>query len=223
MFEQGPRLSTARKLGLRHYLETIALNPVLGTKYREDIDALFEDGHELGLHGGANHGTWQHTVHRLGAEQIKALLRPALDEFAGRYGPPRGFAAPGFATNERVLDVLDQEGFMYSGDMPGEHPVRPLKSCGERHLHYQVPVNVVGQSRVPLIEQGLACGHDAARIAEDMVAKIRRRRFALVYEHPYVAGIHDEVLDKVIERVEGDHDIVTVEEYLAEWKRRQDE
>ena len=49
------QLSSARKLGLRGLLETIVFNPHLGRKYREEIDALFEDGHELGLHGGTNH------------------------------------------------------------------------------------------------------------------------------------------------------------------------
>lgn len=218
--QQAPRLSVSRKLGLRGLLETVALNPHLGRRYRAEIDALAEDGHELGLHGGTNHAVWHRTVHSLDVAQLEALLRPALDEFASRYGPPKGFAGPGFRWNERVLDMLDQEGFLYASDMDGEQPVRPPNGCGVRHSHYQVPVNVVGRGRVPVIEQGLALGRDADGIAEAAVAQIRSRRFALMYEHPYVAGLHAEVLDKIIERVEGDYDIVTVEEYLAEWRRR---
>ena len=218
--QQAPRLSVARKLGLLGLLETICFNPHVGRRHREEIDALVEDGHEVGLHGGVNHAVWQRTAHSLDAAQLEALLRPAYDEFAGRYGPPKGFSAPGFEWNDRVLDMLDREGFLYASDMEGEQPFRPSNGCGVPHLHYQVPVNVIGRGRVPVVEQGLARGRDATSIAEEAVAQIRSRRFALMYDHPYVAGPSAEVLDKIIERVEGDYDIVTVEEYLAEWRRR---
>ena len=220
--EQEPHLGVARKLGLRSLLETIVLNPRLGSKYRAEIDAIVADGHELGLHGGINHAVWQHELHRLDAGQVDALFRPAFDEFASRYGVPKGFSAPGFQSNEHVLEILDREGFLYAGDMIGEHPMRPENGCGGRHLCWQVPVNVVGRGsrRVPVVEQELARGRDAAGIVEQAVAQIRKRDFALMYEHPYVAGVHDDVLDKIIERVEGDYEIVTVEEYLAEWGRR---
>ncbi len=217
--ERPNALPVARKLGWRGLLETIVLNPHLGRKYRDEIDALHHDGHELGLHGGSNHAVWQHTVHRLDPWRVEALLRPALDEFASRYGRPEGFASPGFQWNDHVLRLLDDEGFLYASDMTGEEPFRPQDARGGRHRHYQVPVNVAGRGRVPVIEQGLALGNDARRIAERAVAQIRGRRFALMYDHPYVAGVHSAVLDKIIEIVEGDYDIVTVAEYLARWRQ----
>lgn len=213
-------LPVTRKLGWLGLLELVALNPHLGRKYRDEIDALHRDGHELGLHGGTNHAVWQRTVHRLDAGQLDALLRPALDEFASRYGRPQGFASPGFEWNEHVLGLIDQEGFVYASDMTGEEPFRPQDEKGGRHRHYQVPVNVVGKGRVPVIEQGLALGHGARGVADEAVAQIRDRRFALIYDHPYVAGVHNAVLARIIERVEGDYDIVTVAEYLARWRRR---
>ena len=223
--ERPTALPVARKLGWRGLLETIVLNPHLGRKYRDEIDALHHDGHELGLHGGLNHAVWQHIVHsppRRGVEPecaSSALLRPALDEFSSRYGRPKGFASPGFQWNDHVLRLLDQEGFLYASDMAGEEPFRPQDARGGRHRCYQVPVNVTGRGRVPVIEQGLALGDDAQRIAEQAVARIRSRRFALMYDHPYVAGVHSPVLDKIIEIVEGDYDIVTVAEYLARWRQ----
>ena len=234
--ERAPNaLPVARKLGWRGLLETVVLNPHLGRKYRHEIDALHHDGHELGLHGGSNHAVWQHMVHapppqpnpptqplRRASEPECAssvLLRPALDEFASRYGRPEGFASPGFQWNDHVLRLLDDEGFLYASDMTGEEPFRPQDARGSRHRHYQVPVNVAGRGRVPVIEEGLALGHDARRIAERAVAQIQDRRFALMYDHPYVAGVHHAVLDKIIEIVEGDYDIVTVAEYLARWRQ----
>ena len=211
-------LSTARKLRWRGLLETIALNPHLGRRYRQEIDALHADEHELGLHGGVNHATWQRGVHRLDADQLEYLFRPAFEEFAGRYGRPEGFASPGFEWNEDVLDLLDREGFAYAGDMTGDQPFRPENANGTPYRHYQVPVNVTGQDRVPVVEQGLAHGHAADRIVDEAVAQIRGRRFALMYGHPYVEGVHAAVLDKIIQCVEGEYDIVTVAEYLERWR-----
>ena len=218
--EQAPHISVARKLGLRGLLETIVFNPHLGRKYREEIDALFEDGHELGLHGGTNHTVWQRNLHRLDGRALEALLLPALGEFANRYGPPAGFASPGFEWKEDVLDWLDQNGFQYASDMIGENPFKPSNGCGALHRHYQVPVNVIGRDNIPLIEQQLAWGHDTRNIIERVVGQIYEHEFALLYDHPHVIGVHSEMLDKIIERVEADYDIVTMEEYLSEWKRR---
>lgn len=213
------RLPIARKLGMWALLETIVFNANLGDK-RKEVNLLVADGHELGLHGGANHGTWQHAIHQFDAEQLEAFVRPVLDEFRRCWGPPKGFAAPGFQWNEHVLDMLDREGFAYAGDMTGEHCFRPSNSRGELYRHWQVPVNVIGRNRVGFVEQKLAQGHDAKSVVEAAVAEIRKRAFAQMFEHPYVMGPHVEVLDKIIERIAPDYDVMTVEEYLGEWRRR---
>jgi len=153
------KLSAASKLGRGGTLRTVVFNPRLGRRYRAALDLLHREGHELGLHGGSNHPAWQYRLDELGDDGLERLFRPAFEEFRDRYGHPRGFASPGFRYNQAVLGLLDNEGFEYASDMAGEVPFRPGRRDGaSRHTHFQVPVNVIGERRVPVIEQGLARG-----------------------------------------------------------------
>ena len=103
--------------------------------------------------------------------------------------------------------------------MAGEAPFRPERRDGaSRHAHFQVPVNVIGDRRVPVIEQGLARGHGDDRIVRDALDRIRARPFALMYGHPYVEGVHTRPLAAVLSEVADDYDVVTVREYLQRWK-----
>jgi len=213
------KLPATRKLGRGGTFRTVLFNPRLGRRYRPALDLLHREGHELGLHGGSDHPAWQYRLEALGADGLERLFRPAFEEFRDRYGHPRGFASPGFRYNEAVLDLLDNEGFEYASDMDGEVPFRPeRRNGGSLHSHFQVPVNVIGERRVPVIEQGLARGHSDARIARDAVDRIRARRFAHMYGHPYVEGVHTGPLAAILSEVAGDYDVVTVGEYLRRWR-----
>ncbi|MDE2793199.1 MAG: hypothetical protein OXL34_00125 [Gemmatimonadota bacterium] len=213
------KLSAARKLGRGGTLRTVVFNPRLGRRYRAALDLLHREGHELGLHGGSNHPAWQYRLDELGDDGLERLFRPAFEEFRDRYGHPRGFASPGFRYNQAVLGLLDNEGFEYASDMAGEVPFRPGRRDGaSRHTHFQVPVNVIGERRVPVIEQGLARGQSDGRIVQDAVERIRARPFALMYGHPYVEGVHTRQLAAILSEVADDYDVVTVKEYLRRWK-----
>lgn len=217
------KLSAARKLGRGGTLRTVVFNPRLGRRYRAALDLLHREGHELGLHGGSNHPAWQYRLDELGDDGLERLFRPAFEEFRDRYGHPRGFASPGFRYNQAVLGLLDNEGFEYASDMAGEVPFRPERRDGaSRHAHFQVPVNVIGERRVPVIEQGLARGQSDGRIVGDAVERIRARPFALMYGHPYVEGVHTRQLAAILSEVADDYDVVTVKEYLRRWKETTD-
>ena len=213
------KLSAAAKLGRGGVLKTVLMNPRLGWRYRPTLDRLFQEGHELGLHGGSNHATWQYALDELGEDGLKRHVRPSFAAFRDRYGQPSGFASPGFRYNEAVLDLMDNEGFEYASDMTGERPFRPPRPGGRGHYaHFQVPVNVIGEDSVPVIEQGLALGRSSARIVRDAVERIRERRFALMYGHPYVEGVQWRLLDAILTELSGDYEVVTVAEYLRLWK-----
>ena len=213
------KLPATVKLGRAGLLKTLLLNPPLGQRYRATLDEVAAAGHELGLHGGSNHATWQYALDELGTDGLERLFRGAFENFRSRYGAPRGFASPGFRYNEAVLDLMDREGFVYASDIPGDLPFRPLRSGGKsHHAHYQVPVNVMGERQVPLIEQGLARDHSAQRIVGDAVEAIRARPFALMYGHPYVEGVHWKLLDAILDEVSADYDLVTVAEYLRRYR-----
>ena len=213
------KLSASAKLGWGGVVKTALINPRLGWRYRPALDRLGQEGHELGLHGGSNHAIWQYALDELGKNGLERHCRASFAAFRDRYGQPRGFASPGFRYNDAVLDLMDNEGFEYASDMAGERPFRPpRKDGGSRYSHFQIPVNVIGENSVPLIEQGLARGHSHARIVQDAVDQIRGRRFALMYGHPYVEGVRWRLLDAVLSELSGDYDVVTVAEYLRRWK-----
>lgn len=228
--EKGPTsLPTTKKLGWAGVLRTIAFNPMLGERYRSTFDALHADGHELGLHGGTDHVVWQRALDELTAGELEELFRPAYETFSDRYGEPQGFASPGFRFNRAVLDLLDREGFTYASDMNGETPFRPRRpasgaedslgdAVAERYEHYQVPVNVMGDGNVPVIEQGLARGEGERGIVDRAVERIHARTFALMYGHPYVEGVRADLLGRVLDAVQDRHSVVTVAEYLERWR-----
>ncbi|MCY4573186.1 MAG: polysaccharide deacetylase family protein [Gemmatimonadetes bacterium] len=216
---RAKKLSATAKLGRGGVLKTVLMNPRLGRRYRSTLDRLFDEGHELGLHGGSNHATWQYALDELGEEGLERHIRPSFAAFRDRYGQPIGFASPGFRYNEAVLDLMDSEGFEYASDMAGEGPFRPPRPGGRRHYtHFQVPVNVIGEDSVPVIEQGLALGRSSDRIVRDAVERIHERRFALMYGHPYVEGVQWGLLDAILAELSGDYDVVTVADYLNRWK-----
>lgn len=216
--ERCDKLSAIRKIGWMGAFRTVFRNPRLGHEYRRTLDELHAEGHELGLHGGTNHAVWQRGFAGLDDEGLERLFRPAFDDFIECWGMPAGFTSPGFRYDERVNALLDREGFTYASDMPGDAPFRPRRSDGSLYSHFQVPVNVVGDGTVPVIEQGLARGHSRRRIVRDAVRAIRARRFALMYDHPFVAGVHWGVLDDVLREIEGEYEVVPMIEYLRRWK-----
>ena len=215
-------LPTSAKLGLHGVLKTVLLNPRLGDRYRSVLDDLHRDGHELGLHGGTDHVVWQRSLPDLDDGAIRRLLMPAYETFASRYGCPVGFASPGFVHNTTVLRLLEELRFEYSSDMPGEEPFRPSRDGGGSWRHFQAPVNVIGAGRVPLIEEGLALALSHDEIIGRCVRQIRKRKYALLYGHPYVEGVHAEILDGVLDRLSGAYKVVTMREYLRLWKEDQD-
>jgi peptidoglycan/xylan/chitin deacetylase (PgdA/CDA1 family) len=218
---RAPALPTYAKLGARGVLKTMFLNPVLGERYRGTFDRLHAAGHELGLHGGTDHVVWQRSLDDLSPNEVGALLRPAYEAFVRRYGRPAGFASPGFVHNDTVLRLMDRYGFAYGSDRPGEEPFRPSIE-GVELDHFQVPVNVVGPSQVPIVEHMLATGHDEDEIVAACVEGITALDFALLYGHPYVEGVRAEILDAVISAVQESHEVVTVVQYLERWRRAND-
>lgn len=211
-------LPTTKKLGWTGILKTVVLNPQLGERYRTTFDALHADGHELGLHGGTDHVVWQRSLDELDEQGLEELFRPAFERFKERYGQPAGFASPGFRFNDMVLRMLDAEGFTYASDMTGESPFRPTTPEGAPYDHFQVPVNVLGDQNVPLVEQGRARGRPTAEIEQSLVDAATPRDFALAYGHPYVEGVEAALLGAALERLRDTHDVVTVREYLARWQ-----
>jgi peptidoglycan/xylan/chitin deacetylase (PgdA/CDA1 family) len=213
----APKLPLLKKLQLIGLLKTVFRNPQLGRQYANDIRQCQSDGHELGLHGGDNHVLWQHALESLDETALRALLWPAYQDFSAMFGQPAGFSCPGFCYNQTVFQLLEELGFHYSSDMPG---VEPFLTCLAQRLYpfWQVPVNIIGQHRVALIEQSLAEGLPRRAIVEKVVDRIRQHRFALIYGHPYVEGVAWDILADIIGQLQSEYRVVSVLEYLQQWR-----
>lgn len=175
--------SHAVRLGLLRTIRTVIFNPNIGLSNKKLLFKLLDNGHELGLHGGMDHPVWQWRLDSLSKEDIDNLLKPAYDHFIKQFGKPRGFASPGFRYNRYVLELIDDYGFEYASDMEGEGPFRP-----EGFKHLQIPVNVIGPDKRPLIEHLRASGLGEAEVKEKVEVEIAKRGCAVIYGHPAFEG-----------------------------------
>lgn len=215
------KLSLKTKLGLVGILKTVFWNPELGKAFLRTLERIRNDGHELALHGGMNHALWQHAVLGMSRHEVAELLLPACRKFEKAFGAPQGFSSPGFQFSACVLDVLDELGFAYSTDMAGETPFR-TKFEGKDYRIWQVPVNVIGGSHIPIIEESLAMNCTYDDTCSRVINEIMKREFALLYGHPYVEGIHTDIFEKIFEAVLDKFKIITVSDYLTEWRNAND-
>ena len=218
LVEERCALPTVKKLGVSAALRTMLFNPRLGERYRKTVDRVHAEGHEIGLHGGTDHVTWQRHLHTLSDDRLRELLLPAFDLMRERYGAPSGFASPGFVHDERVLELMDELGFLYASDMAGREPFRPERADGRRYRHYQVPVTIAGPANVPLIETLLCRGHDGSEVTERVVSAVRSAGSGVLYGHPYVEGVHIDILAGVLEVLSSDYEFVTLRDYVEGWR-----
>ena len=198
-------LTTLIKLGFWRSVRTVIYNPNIGLSHAKTLFKLLDEGHELGLHGGMDHPLWQWNLEGLRKGEISDLLKPAYDHFTRLFGRPKGFSSPGFRYNRHVLELVDEYGFTYASDMEGEGPCRI-----EGFRHVQIPVNIIGPDKVPLLEH---LGRTGTAAAEDRVAEeVEKREHAVLYGHPAYEGT-DARLRQIISRImKSGHRIVTLEE-----------
>lgn len=171
------------RLGLLRTIRTVIFNPNIGLSNKKLLFKLLDNGHELGLHGGMDHPLWQWGLDSLSRDDINTLLKPAYDDFMKQFGKPRGFASPGFRYNRYVLELIDDYGFEYASDMEGEGPFRP-----EGFKHLQIPVNIIGLYKKPLIEYFCGPGVKVTEIVERCEAEVKQREIAVIYGHPAFEG-----------------------------------
>lgn len=181
--ERDKKYSTIKKLGLMRTLRTLVLNPNVGLSHKKILFNLLDNGHELGLHGGMDHPKWQWGLDSLVKDEINDLLKPAYEHFTKLFGKTKGFASPGFRYNQYVLELIDDYGFEYASDMEGE---RPFRTDGLRH--WQIPVNVIGLNRKPIIECLCGSGMREPEILARCREEIGIRDTAVMYGHPAFEG-----------------------------------
>ena len=158
---------------------------------------------------------WQYKLNSLNYDEIKELLKPAYKKFTEFFGKPYGFCCPGFSYNKDVLNLIDDFGFKYSGDMEGEFPFKPALG-NKKFNHYQVPVNIVATPRASLINKLFYMGMNEKEIVKEVLSKIKKRKTAVFYGHPSVEGIYAlTILENIIKSaLNSGYEILTLREIV---------
>ena len=185
------KLSNLKKLGLWDYFFMAVMNPQVGNTHPDIIQALKKADHEVGLHGGSNHGEWQNESHTWGRKKILEEVMPALDSLIAYLGQrPLGFSSPGWKGSNDLNAVLESLGFHYVADAHGENLKNITYAQNAPNL-LQVPTNILGDGGIAYLENLRGRNINDNAILKDFSSKLDERFFAVLYDHPYYAGIQE--------------------------------
>ena len=188
--QEVTKLTSKTKLGVAETLMTAVLNPWVGLGYRQHVRATLEQGHEVGLHGGRNHGTWQHGAQNWTSARIEAEVawgKHALEDVLGAV--VTAFSSPGWNGGPDVNAVLAKLGFRYAADLHGD-AVDSFSTCELSRLTL-VRTRLSGEpGGVGYLEWLTAAGHDDDAALECVESQLARHPPMMVlYDHPCYAGI----------------------------------
>jgi peptidoglycan/xylan/chitin deacetylase (PgdA/CDA1 family) len=123
-------LSPLQKQSLRSLMETLLVNPYL-RKYSSILTDLVKDGHEVGLHGGRNHGRWASEAPEWDAATIESELGWALRQLEPSVrSQVMGFSSPEWTSSGEVEAAVERLGFRYIADSHGPGPIHQRSKLG---------------------------------------------------------------------------------------------
>lgn len=182
------KLPASVKLGYFEILRTLLLNPAVGTSFRELVRQIHDEGHDLGLHGGRNHGTWQHGFRGWERARIRREVAAGKAMFKRTVGhDPVLFSSPGWQESATLNRVLKDTGFKASANRHGVNETSILYDDGI----YTLPTNLVAEpGGVAYFESFAAEGYrQEALLKAFRTALGDDRRLYVLYDHPCFAGI----------------------------------
>lgn len=180
------KLGAIQKLGLKDVLRTALFNPKVGAKMIGTLENAVLQGHEIGLHGGNNHATWQQTALEVSEEKIGQWLDSVLPIYRKLVLSGGGFASPGFVHPAALEKLLIERGFSYFSD---EMADAEGTIDGNQHMK-RIPVtgHALG---VPIIESMRASGCDDDMIIELLDRWVSTPGLKTFYAHPVWEGYRD--------------------------------
>lgn len=134
---------------------------------------ILEEGHELGIHGW-KHREWTRGLKNIDIEKTVSKAIRKYEKFFGK--KPISFAAPGFNTDDKVLQVLEKEGIRFISDFSGEN----TKKYGKIK---NVPITICGRRKTPIIEYLVSEGKKDEEIIKIIQEEIKKRKIASFYIH----------------------------------------
>lgn len=199
--QRAPCLGALRKLGCAELAYLVCLNPRGLPRHASVVRRAWEAGHEIGLHGGRNHGLWQRDAQYWSVSRIHDEIRwgKAVLHQCG-VSDLQSFASPGWNAPKELPDILEREGFSIWADVHGNEG-KPYR-IAEHTALTEVPTTLSGEpGGVGYLECCRASGDDEARIITRVLDALSgQHSFLCLYDHPFYAGRHElDTLRSIIE------------------------
>jgi peptidoglycan/xylan/chitin deacetylase (PgdA/CDA1 family) len=214
-------LNLIQKIGWPRFTRETLLGRPVGLSFIPELQALQAEGHELGLHGGMDHVVWSRRFEELPTKVLAADVGESHSLFTQHFGQPAGFSSPGFKSDRRVKELVEQLGYRYDGDGIGGMP-RRARAAEKTLRHWTIPVTISGPRTIPFLEYHGAIGTSEPQILAEFDRRLRERKLVVLYGHPCYEGIHTELLRKVFRRVlDAGFAFVTHEQIAARLEREE--
>ena len=143
------------------------------------------------MHGGSNHGEWQNESHSWGNQKFFKEIIPALNSLTKFLGErPLGFSSPGWCGSNDLNTILESLDFYYVADAHGEN-LKTITYAQNASNLLQIPTSILGNGGVAYLENLRARNMNDNEILKDFSSKLDERFFAVLYDHPYYAGIQE--------------------------------
>ncbi len=188
------KLPNLNKLGWRGYIVTTLLNPQVGISYPEKIVSAYRNGHEIGLHGGKNHGDWMRNALSWSTNKIEREVEWGLSKLNDiGINNVTSFSSPGWSSPTRLNDILMCKGFTVVADCHGPGMEEIVKIRDNRNTLNLVPTNLLGEpGGVGYIEHMRARQMSNDKIMEKFRNDLKSiNKLAVIYDHPYYSGIKE--------------------------------
>lgn len=184
-------LSALQKLGFKDYCKVLFVNSEIAKSHRDQIISIIKHGHEVGLHGGRNHATWQYDAQRWGKQRLTAEISWGMSQLqlADPHMQLIGFASPTWNSPELLPNVLKSLGFSYIADAHG----KKQKVIERRNGIAHIPTVITGEpGGVGYIEYCRAKHMNDEEIKEDFKVRLRDiENYGVIYDHPYYVGAQE--------------------------------
>ncbi|MCI5117682.1 MAG: DUF2334 domain-containing protein [Candidatus Electrothrix sp. LOE1_4_5] len=189
------KFSNLYKLGWGGYIKTVFLNPFVGISYQDSIISAYKKGHEIGLHGGKNHGDWMRNAQSWKPENVKKEIEWGLSELHNiGINNVTSFSSPGWNAPPELNNILLRNGFRFLADIHG-HSMEEIFSYKNNRgdLLNQVPTNLLGEpGGVGYIEHMRSKQMSDRQIIEKFRHDLNKiNKLAVIYDHPYYSGIKE--------------------------------
>jgi len=196
------KLTSLQKLGLRDWLITVVLNPRVGLNTPVLLRAIIEEGHDLGLHGGANHGTWHHESKGWSRQKLQSEIEWGLLAMRTAGLPrPKTFASPGFTSPEQLTEVLEDLTF----EMMADSHVYGRSALGLKKaatVLKNVNTGLLGEpGGVGCLEHWTASKLSRSEVKDRLKPCFDTGHDFILYDHPaFIASVDSSLLNFVIDR-----------------------